>query len=169
MSVCKHEGQKIGEFLIGRHRLIEYECAACGSFYTEQYEVSDDQTDKPSKRQKFNNQPVQYDGIQFASLVEGLRYLQLKRLQEAGHIRNLKSHPSYVIFEGGAKDNEGRAINKIEYEADFTYYDHHLQKIVIEDVKGAETAVFRMKWKLLRYKFRNDRSVKLVKLPAKEV
>jgi hypothetical protein len=147
---------------------VEYECAACGAFYTEQYDLSDEQTDKPSKRQKFNNQPVQYDGIQFASLVEGLRYLQLKRLQEAGLIRNLKPHPPYTIFEGG-RDNEGRAINKIEYEADFSYYDTQLQKTVIEDVKGAETAAFRMKWKLLRYKFRNDRSVKLVKLPAREV
>jgi len=33
------------------------------------------------------------------------------------------------------------------YEADFQYYDNG---IVVEDVKGKETALFRLKWKLVR-------------------
>jgi hypothetical protein len=165
---CQHQGKQIAEYHVGSHLLVEYECDLCGAFYTHQFDADTGPTDKPTKPSKHNNTRVQHDGIWFDSIVEGRRYLQLKTLERAGVIRNLEVQKPFIVYAGGT-DNEGKPIPNIKYLADFTYFDPAVGKTVIEDVKGHATDVFKMKWKLMRDKFKNDPTVMLVKLPANEV
>ena len=93
---------------------------------------------------KYRNKPTQVDGITFASLAEANRYRQLKLLRAHGAIRNLELQPIFPIVVNGAK------VGK--YSADFRYEragKGGAWTTVTEDVKGFETAVFRLKAKLV--------------------
>ena len=100
---------------------------------------------------RFGMQPTKYksvrtvvDGITFASMAEANRYKELKLLQAHGSIRNLELQPSFPIVVNGVK------VGK--YLADFRYEreDARGWVSVTEDVKGMETAVFRLKAKLVK-------------------
>jgi hypothetical protein len=89
---------------------------------------------------KYGAKPTTVDGIKFASLAEARRYRELKLLERAGEITALECHPRFVIWQHGKE--------VIRYEGDFSYADHGA--VVVEDVKGVQTAVFRMKAKMFR-------------------
>jgi len=48
----------------------------------------------------------------------------------------------------------GRSVRQIAYEADFEYIDSETGRRVIEDVKGVQTAVFKLKRKLVEYQYK---------------
>lgn len=98
---------------------------------------------------KYHNKKVQYDLFVFDSIAESRRYKELKLLERAGKISNLKLQPRYLLQEGFKKN--GKTYRKIEYIADFRYIEG--DKIVIEDVKGKETEAFKIKHKLFEYKY----------------
>lgn len=79
------------------------------------------------------------DGITFHSAAEARRYLQLKLLERSGHIRQIELQPVYKIEIGG------KHICKVIL--DFRYWEGQLR--VVEDVKGRDTAVSRLKRKLV--------------------
>lgn len=89
---------------------------------------------------KFRAKPVEYDGIRFASTGEGRRYLQLKLLLQQGYIEDLKLQVDFPITINGQK--------VCSYRADFVYTENNLQ--IVEDFKGVETPVFKLKRKLMR-------------------
>jgi hypothetical protein len=91
---------------------------------------------------KYRAQPVEIDGIRFASKAEGRRYSQLRLLESAREIKDLELQPSYPIEINGVK--------VCTYKADFRYFDRLTGKHVVEDVKGFLTPVFRLKKKLLK-------------------
>lgn len=74
------------------------------------------------------------DGVQFASMKESRRYLQLKLLEKAGRIKNLELQPKYDLVVNGVKI--GR------YTGDFRYQEleHSDWKLVVEDSKGYKNA-----------------------------
>jgi hypothetical protein len=80
------------------------------------------------------------DGITFDSKKEARRYAKLKLLMRAGEIENLECHPSLTITIGGMK--------VCRVEADFAYFEKG--KRVFEDTKGIQTAISRLKEKLVR-------------------
>ena len=83
------------------------------------------------------------DGITFDSKGEMNRYAYLQHLLKVKQISNLALQPSYSI------EINGKKICK--YSADFTYYDEHLKRIIIEDVKSSGTAkdpYYRLRKKL---------------------
>jgi hypothetical protein len=94
---------------------------------------------------KFNAKPQVVDGIRFDSTAEANRYLDLKLLERAGEIRNLKVHPSWEMRVNGI------VIGK--FTPDFWYFDtrpKHVESIV-EDVKSPITAKlpdYRLRLKL---------------------
>ncbi len=96
------------------------------------------------KRHKFNARPTVIDGISFASLAEGRRYGELKLLVAAEKIHDLKLQPRYVLQAKFRHD--GKAVREIVYVADFAYREDGLA--VVEDVKGMETPVFKLKRKM---------------------
>ena len=113
----------------------------------------------PRKGSKYHNVRVVLDGITFDSKREARRYTELRLLERAGHIGELKVHPSFSIVV--------RGVEVCKYEADFTYYvlggfgqadawpNIAVNKcgdrwFVVEDVKGMRTDVYRLKKKLLK-------------------
>jgi hypothetical protein len=88
------------------------------------------------------------DGIVFASKAEARRYGELKLLERAGEVTGLQLQPRFDLACGGrpllirsAGFPKGRASY---YLADFEYYERDGTR-VIEDVKGMDTPVSRLK------------------------
>lgn len=115
--------------------------------------------DSQKRMNKYGNRKVVDDGHTFDSAKEHRRYLELRQLAEAGRITDLRLQPTYILQERFL-DNSGRPRREIVYKADFEYRADG--KVIIEDVKSPATesnAVFRIKWKLLLHKFRNDKGI----------
>ena len=106
------------------------------------------------RKNKYKNKEIIIDGIKFQSIKEGKRYNELKILKKAGLIKDLELQP---VFELQPKytNYKGEKIKAITYKADFMYYDTHLEKIIVEDVKGHKTDVYKLKKKLFEYKYTN--------------
>ena len=82
---------------------------------------------------------TQIDGFWFDSGAEARRYQELRLMQAGGLIRDLEVHPQFPI-----KVN-GRKICRYIADFRFTLADG---SVIVEDVKGVETDVFRLKAKL---------------------
>lgn len=91
---------------------------------------------------KYNARSVTVDGQRFASQAEALRYLELKLLEEAGVIRELRVHPRFVLLPA-IKTPSGKRLRAICYTADFQYIEG--DKVVVEDVKGAAARDFTLR------------------------
>lgn len=105
---------------------------------------------------KYNSTKVTLDGIKFDSKKEARRYKELKLLERAGEIKDLKLQPRYTLQE--SFKHEGATIRKIVYVADFQYEEKDGQ-LVVEDTKGYRTETYKLKKKLFlkrygdKYKF----------------
>ena len=92
----------------------------------------------------------------FDSAKEWRRNQELETLQRAGEISELNRQvpftliPSYTIADETTKQGF-RTVREIRYIADFTYRLKNSKRI-IEDVKGMQTDVFKIKRKLLERK-----------------
>ena len=116
--------------------------------------------------------PIEIDGKihNFPSKAEALRYLDLKRLKDAGIVKDIELQPSFVLRPAYWKcchdvisnpaskgichfcGNKMKKIPAWTYRADFriTYADGHVD---IEDVKGFETEMFREKKRQFEYRY----------------
>lgn len=103
------------------------------------------------KKQKFNAKKAEIDGIQFDSQIEARYYAQLKWLQRAGEIKRFERQPRFILQEAGTTPS-GVKYSKIEYVADFKVIRKD-GTVEIIDVKGVETAVFRLKKKLFMARY----------------
>jgi hypothetical protein len=111
---------------------------------------------------KYHAQRVTIDGHNFHSKREADHYLYLKGLLQDGEIAELKLQPKFILQQ---KFNyKGKTIQKMTYAADFSYIEIESGNLVIVDVKGYETQLFKAKWKLMQYRFRNDENVELRKV-----
>ena len=96
------------------------------------------------KAPKYQNRKTTVDGITFDSAKEARRYGELKLLERAGQITGLEIQPSFRIV-----------VNNClicTYKADFRYTTdtpHVRGLVVVEDVKGMKTPVYRLKKKLM--------------------
>lgn len=116
--------------------------------------------------QKYRNRKTVVDGIVFDSAKEAIRYQELKMMQKAGVIQNLRLQVPYEIipeqreaskevYSKGAKKGQpkpGKILErKVEYIADFVYVEDG--QTVVEDVKGYRDGgsykVFVLKRKLM--------------------
>ena len=98
---------------------------------------------------KYRNKKTQIDMYVFDSIAESKRYKELALLQRAGKITELQLQPKFLLQESFRKN--GKTYRKIEYIADFMYEEKN--KIIVEDVKGKETEVFKLKRKLFEKKY----------------
>ena len=96
------------------------------------------------KRNKYNAKKTTVDGIVFDSAKEARRYSELRVLERAHQIMDLRLQEKFTLTVNG--------IKIASYIADFVYLDYH-GKTIVEDVKSEPTAKksdFRMKMKLMR-------------------
>ncbi len=103
-----------------------------------------------SPRSKYGNVKTEVNGIVFDSKAEAARYRELRLLERAGHITQLYLQPVYELQEAFT-DNQNKRQQRITYIGDFFYYEG--EQAVLEDVKGRETEVFRIKAKLFKKRY----------------
>ena len=72
-------------------------------------------------------------------------------LQEQGYISELRCQPNYTLMDG-CTSSEGGKVRPIVYRGDFSYIEKN-GPLVVEDVKGVETPVFRVKEKLFKCRY----------------
>lgn len=106
---------------------------------------------------KYGNKKTVVDGITFDSKKESQRYCELKLLEKAGEITELELQPKFLLQPPFKKN--GETHRAITYTADFTYWSQG--EWVVEDVKGMETEVFKLKRKLFEAKY-PDLALKIV-------
>ena len=97
----------------------------------------------------YKNKKTQVDVYVSDSAKEAQRYRELKLLERAKEISNLELQPRFLLQESFKKN--GKTYRKIEYVADFRYNENG--KTIVEDVKGLQTDVFKIKHKLFEKKY----------------
>jgi hypothetical protein len=102
-------------------------------------------------KNKYSNKKITVDSVTFDSKKEARRYVELKILQMIGAIEKLELQPRFELQPEFVKNDEKH--KKIEYIADFKYFNKETNEIVVEDVKGHKTQVYRIKKKLFEYKY----------------
>lgn len=100
---------------------------------------------------KYRAKKTEIDGIKFDSKKEAKRYIALRELEKKGNIEKLMLQPRFLLQEGFRKN--GKAYRKIEYVADFMYEQDG--KLIIEDVKGIKTDVYKLKQKLFEKRYQD--------------
>ena len=100
---------------------------------------------------KYGNKEKVVDGMKFDSKLEAKRYIQLKLLQRAGEIKDLRTQAEFILQPSYKKN--GKTIRAIKYVADFVYYDVRKGKTIIEDTKGFRNDVYKLKKKIFEYKY----------------
>lgn len=109
---------------------------------------------------KYNARQIKYNGIVFDSVAEANRYAELLMSVNAGAISDLSIHPHYLLLEGF--QHNGEKIRPVYYEADFEYSENG--QWVVEDVKGVETEVFKIKRKLFLTRYGGQYDFRVVKV-----
>jgi len=100
-------------------------------------------------RQKYKN--TKYHG--YASKKEYYRSNELKLLQRAGEISNLKEQVEYLLLPAQYEIINGKKKcieQSVKYIADFQYIDKD-GNLVVEDTKGFRTQAYIIKRKLMLY------------------
>ena len=92
----------------------------------------------PQRTHKFAAKKTMVDGIVFLSKKEARRYSELKLLEQAGKINDLRLQVPYKI------------IIETRYVADFVYVDCFDGAEIVEDVKGYKTREYLRKKKLMK-------------------
>lgn len=106
-----------------------------------------DESKCDGKISKYKNKKVVYKDMKFDSKKEYLRYLVLEDMQRKGEINGLRTQVPFVLvppFQLNGKKYKG-----IRYIADFVYKKD--EKVIVEDVKGIKTDVYKIKKKLMAY------------------
>lgn len=102
-----------------------------------------------AKRSKYGAVKTVVDGITFASKREAARYVELRQLEIAGDIRDLRLQPSFELIP--AVELDGKKQRPVRYLADFHYVND--TGVVYEDVKGHKTKEYILKRKLVKHVF----------------
>ena len=104
---------------------------------------------------KYRNKQKVIQGHVFDSKKESERFLELRQWKKMGKIAELDLQPSFTL-QGGFEDAQGKKHQPIIYFADFMYRDQKTGEVIVEDVKGIKTEVYRIKKKLFLYKYNLD-------------
>ena len=97
---------------------------------------------------KYKNKKTVVDGITFDSKKEASRYLELKKLKDAGFIDDLELQVKFVLIPKQEGERE------CSYIADFVYKNKQTGETIVEDVKSSpryKTDVYKIKKKLMLF------------------
>lgn len=118
------------------------------------------------KENKYHAEKVKIDGEVFASKKEHRRHCELKLLERAGKISNLRTQVKYELIPSqweeietdevyvkgtkkGQKKNKKCVERGVSYIADFVYCEGG--KEIVEDAKGMRPSDYIIKRKLMLY------------------
>lgn len=98
---------------------------------------------------KYHNKKTEIDGIVFDSRKEAARWAELRIMEKAGLISDLRRQVPFELIPN-LKDGSGKVIERaVKYIADFCYIQDG--ETVVEDVKGLRTREYVLKRKLMLY------------------
>lgn len=102
---------------------------------------------------KYNNKKITVDGQIFDSKKEANRYKELRLLEKAGEIKDLRTQVKFNLIPAQRDEATGKVIEReCSYKADFVYYEED-GETVVEDVKGFRTKEYIIKRKLMLYQY----------------
>lgn len=105
-----------------------------------------------ARNNKYNNRKTVVDGFKFDSKAEALFYQHLKMLQKAGVVKSFSRQVKYVLQDKFKHPSTGETVRAIKYIPDFLVaYSNGKSEVI--DVKGQQTAVFKLKAKLFMAKY----------------
>lgn len=87
-----------------------------------------------SRGNKFGSRKTEIDGHVFDSRKEARRYAELRLLERAGEISNLKTQVPFLLIPNQFDENGHVLERAVTYKADFVY--NRGGKLVVEDTKG---------------------------------
>lgn len=109
-------------------------------------QASERTTMAPVKRSKYNARKTTVDGIVFDSAKEAKRYGELMLRGCAGDLRNLELQPRFPLHVGEGDPREiGAYVADFAYEESDRGYGAVAWTMVVEDVKGFKTPLYRWK------------------------
>jgi hypothetical protein len=86
----------------------------------------------------------------FHSKGEANRFNELKIMEKAGEIKNIRTQVKYVLLDKiPPRWNNLKGQREISYMADFVYNDCKTNRDIVEDYKGYQTDVYKLKKKML--------------------
>jgi hypothetical protein len=95
---------------------------------------------------KYHNRKVTRDGETFDSVKEYRRFCELRLLEKAGAVTDLRRQVKFELIP--AQRIDGKVAERAcSYVADFVYMENGQQ--VVEDTKGMRTQEYRLKRKLM--------------------
>lgn len=95
-----------------------------------------------------NHKTKTFDGIVHDSKKEALRWSELKFMEKAGVISNLRRQVEFELVP--SQYLNGKCVERaVKYRADFVYVENG--KTIVEDTKGVKTKDYIIKRKLLLY------------------
>lgn len=95
---------------------------------------------------KYGSKKTEVDGVTFDSKKEAKRYQELRILEKAGEITDLRRQVKFVLIPSQRLD--GRVAERaVEYKADFVYTQDG--QTIVEDTKGFRTKDYIIKRKLM--------------------
>lgn len=101
---------------------------------------------------KYNNKKITVDGQIFDSKKEANRYKELRLLEKAGGIKDLRTQVKFKLIPAQRDEATGKVIEReCSYKADFVYEEDG--KTVVEDVKGFRTKEYVIKRKLMLWRY----------------
>jgi hypothetical protein len=98
----------------------------------------------PARRSKYRAVKETVDGITFDSKAEARRYGELRVLEKGGAIRDLRLQPEFTLCPWMTDHSDIVPLGK--YRGDFAY-EMPDGSVVVEDVKGFSTPLYRWKKK----------------------
>lgn len=130
-------------------KLLEANSNATGSAFNSGEGKVTTQKKTQQRGSKYGNKKVEVDGIQFDSKKEARRYLELKAMEAAGEIKNLRRQFKFLLIPSQRID--GKVVEReVSYVADFTYYDKD-GSFIVEDTKGFRTPDYILKRKMMLF------------------
>ena len=115
---------------------------------------------------KYNAHKCVVDGITFDSHKEANRYCELKLLERAGEISDLQLQVEFELIPNqyATEERYGKSGKRLKdkqillerrccYLADFVYTDKRTGEKVVEDCKGFRLETYKIKKKLMLYRF----------------
>ena len=102
---------------------------------------------------KYRSKKTVVDGQVFDSKKEANRYKELRLLEKAGEIKDLRTQVKFKLIPAQRDEATGKVIEReCSYKADFVYYEED-GETVVEDVKGFRTKEYIIKRKLMLYQY----------------
>lgn len=132
--------------------LMEYHKELKDNPYVQSFSLPEIEEDKQARNSKYHSYTVTVNNISFQSIMESRFYLRLLEMKAAKQIKSYELQVTYELQPKFKDKTSGKTVRAITYIADFVITDSN-NKIIVVDVKGKETDVFKLKKKLFQYKY----------------